>query len=196
MTGSPWTIKPCDIFKAHARLSKSDKQRFAKLRTVLDMPDRDISALGLDTTNPDIMTLLRYNSNMNGQQDVMGVHDLCCRFNHSCYRPNAEKRPIEGTSMVMECWTTSEIQEGEEINACYQDELFHMTTDERKKNFPLMAHFFACECRLCSLPPTALEHFISDMRRCLLRDLVIALYGRDICRAHQAGRCAYYPRSV
>lgn len=51
-----WCTTFMDGIAAHEELSTADKQRFAELRTVLDMPNRDVSNLDLDFSNPHVMT--------------------------------------------------------------------------------------------------------------------------------------------
>ncbi|KAK3113749.1 hypothetical protein LTR53_008652 [Teratosphaeriaceae sp. CCFEE 6253] len=167
-----------DVVAKFKTLPGPMKERFMKLRTDADMPNiaLDLDNQHLDSMAQRLVDLYRkFKVNTCSGEDGCAVYDLHCRLNHAC-RPNAEKRGR--LDKGMECWATTDIAMGEEITICYHEELFWLTTAERRQNLPLMGYPWACECILCTSPRE--KQLISDLRRRIARHLRVVLLRRDL----------------
>ncbi|KAK5739017.1 hypothetical protein LTR17_005535 [Elasticomyces elasticus] len=156
-----------EISTAVARLSIVDKQRWAELRTVVDIPNHRYRPN--DKYTKDELKFLLNNYYDHGS---CGIWNLCCRLNFSC-QPNT---CIMGDPDRLEIFATADIKQNEEMtNTHFNHAAYFMTTAERRK---YIAKGFAwnCECNLCKAP--AVERNLSDMRRRLAAHIMVFL-GED-----------------
>jgi hypothetical protein len=171
-------------------LPKQRRARFEALRTIYDFPNRAhnvarvASAPDFTTLEKNVvMTFLRKHSNNLGSGEHVAVYDFMCRFNHTCIRANIERRG--DPTVHVTCWTLADVKKGEELRTSYPPKYLMMTVEQRKQALPANGNFHVCECSTCS--SNGIEKVLSDMRRILMRNLLIAISSQDTCETLSRG---------
>ncbi|KAK5690813.1 hypothetical protein LTR97_011974 [Elasticomyces elasticus] len=156
-----------EISAAVDRLSIADKQRWAELRTVVDIPNHVYHPNDKYTKDELKFLLNNYNDHSS-----CGIWNLCCRLNFSC-QPNTR---IMGNPDRLEIFATADIKQNDEMtNTHFNHAAYFMTTAERRK-YITKGFAWNCECNLCKAP--AVERNLSDMRRRLAAHIMVFL-GED-----------------
>jgi hypothetical protein len=100
-----------------------------------------------------------------------GLFVLLSRLNHSCV-PNSKIPDSDVENGEISCFATRDIEVGEEITFCYEDDFACRTRQERHS-----ALRFVCVCTVCQA--SAPTQQLSDMRRRLIRGLHYLTHGED-----------------
>lgn len=166
-------IGPSDVESAFLRLGGVEKQRFitvgwsenrsfvSRFETFMRNKFQIVEA-GHDHA-PDVVA------------DGQGMFLLCSRFNHSCV-PNAAvvESSSSRSNYAQAIYAIKPIARGEEITINYDPNFNYLTTEIRRS---AGTWDFVCNCRACDV--TDPFHYVSDMRRALLRGLYYLLSGVD-----------------
>lgn len=113
---------------------------------------------------------------LNAEPDGQGIYLLCSRFNHSCV-PNANyiEHPPSRSDYAQAIYAIKPIARGEEITVNYDTVCYLLPTEIRRS---ASTWDFICNCPACNVNDPF--HYISDMRRALLRGLHYLVKGKDV----------------
>ena len=112
----------------------------------------------------------------NEKPDGQGMYLLCPRINHSCV-PNAAVMysPPRRSTYAHAVYALKPIAQGEEITINYNPNSYYHTYEMRHR---AGTWDFTCDCPACNVSDPF--HYVSDMRRILLRGLFYLMNGVDV----------------
>jgi hypothetical protein len=106
-----------------------------------------------------------------GGGQAWGLFLLCSRFNHSCI-PNARAPASSTKGLYTELYAIKDIAANEEITFCYLPDLKATLARDRQNILE-----FSCHCKACQ--PGTRFHYLSELRRRIIRGLLFLLRGQD-----------------
>ena len=166
-----FAISRTDVETAFMSLTSVEKQQFVNMGS---SENRSFIS-GFDTFMGNKFHVKKSGHAPNSDIDGQGMFIHAPRFNHSCV-PNATVIPSSpgGSNHGLEIYAIKPIAKGEEIAINYDTRYYYLTTEIRRS---VATWDFICDCRACNVNDPF--HYVSDMRRALLRGLYYLLSGED-----------------
>lgn len=165
-------INAVDVETAYLSLTSVEKEQFMSLGFSVNRS----FVSRFDTFMRNKYQVMKFVHARDTEPDGQGMYLLCSRFNHSCV-PNAAiiEYPPSRSDYAQAIYAIKPIARGEEIMVSYDSMDNYLTTEIRRS---AGTWDFICTCPACNVNDPF--HYISDMRRGLLRGLYYLLNGVDV----------------